>query len=80
MAHLRKIYAESIHIQAIKETCKTLAESRQALVHQLQVHEISFQVSHGVGEFSKCGLERRQWRSGRPVPAAYAGTLSQGGP
>lgn len=43
---LWEVNAESIHIHPIQEARKTLVEARQALMHQLQVHEICFQISH----------------------------------
>lgn len=52
-----EVHTERIHIQAVQETRKTLAETRQALMHQLEVHEVGLQVGHGVCEFRKLRLE-----------------------
>lgn len=49
--YLREIHTESIHVQPIQEARETLAEPGQALVHQLQVHEVRFEVGHRVREF-----------------------------
>lgn len=56
--YLGEIDAESIHIQAIKKTGEIFAETRQTLVHQLQVHEVGFQIGHGIGQFCKLWLQR----------------------
>lgn len=56
-SYLWEIDAERVHIQAVQKTSETLAESRQTLVHQLQVHEIGLEVGHGVCELRKLRLQ-----------------------
>lgn len=56
-SYLGEIHAERVHIQAIQEARKALTEPCQALVHQLQVHEVSLQVRHGIGELRKLRLQ-----------------------
>lgn len=56
-SYLWEIHAESVHIQPIQETGKTLTETRQAFVHQLQVHEIGLEIGHGVGQFRELRLQ-----------------------
>lgn len=55
--YLGEVNTESIHIHAVKKTGKTLAESRQALMHQLQVHKVCLQTGHGICKFGKLRLE-----------------------
>lgn len=56
-SHLGEIDTKRIHVHAVQKTGKALAETRQTLMHQLQMHEIGFEVGHGVGEFCKLGLQ-----------------------
>ena len=53
VSYLWEIHTESIHVQSVQEAGEALAEARQALMHQLQVHEVGFKVSHGVGQFGE---------------------------
>ena len=43
---LWKIDAESVHIHPVQEARKALVKPRQTFMHQLQVHEIGFKISH----------------------------------
>ena len=54
---LRKVHAKGIDFQTVEEACKALIESGQALVHQLQMHEIGFQVCHAICKLRECWLE-----------------------
>lgn len=47
-AYLWKIHAKRIHIQTVQKACEALAKPRQALVHELQVHEVRLQIGHAV--------------------------------
>lgn len=40
--HLRKIHTKSTHVQPIQKRAEVLVEAAQALVQQLQVHEVGF--------------------------------------
>lgn len=51
LAYLGEVHTKRVHVHAIQEASETLAKARQTLVHQLQVHEIGFQVGHRVCEF-----------------------------
>ena len=55
--YLWKVDAEGVHVHPIEKARKTLIEPAEAFVHQLQVHEVGFQVGHGVGKLSKGRLE-----------------------
>lgn len=55
--YLWKINAESIHVHSIQEACKAFIEPAQALVHQLQMHEIGFQIGHGVRKLGESWLK-----------------------
>ena len=57
-SYLWEIDAERVHIQAVQETSKTLAEPRQALVHQLQMHEVGLKIGHGVCQLRELRLQR----------------------
>lgn len=56
-AYLWEIHTKRVHIHAVQETSEALAKARQTLVHQLQVHEVGLQVSHGVCKFRKLRLQ-----------------------
>lgn len=51
------VNTEGVHVEAIEEAGKALAEPGQALVHQLEVHHVRLEVGHGVGELAKVRLE-----------------------
>lgn len=44
--YLWKVHTEGVHVQAIQETRKALAEPGETLVHQLHVHEIGLEICH----------------------------------
>lgn len=67
------VNTERIHVEAIHEAGKALAEPGQALVHQLEVHHIGLEVGHGVRQLRKGGLEGVEGES------ALAGGASPGG-
>jgi hypothetical protein len=46
-----EIYAKGIHVHSVEKGGEALREPRQTLVHELQVHEVGFQVGHAVAEF-----------------------------
>lgn len=77
--YLREINTKSVHVQPIQKTRKALAESRQALVHQLEVHHIGLQVGHGVGKLRKGGLESIQRERGSIAVHAVTGGVAQRG-
>ena len=52
-SYFRKIDNESIHVEAIQKAGKTFAESAETFVHELQVHEVGFEICHGVAQLSK---------------------------
>lgn len=54
---LWEVNTKGIHIEPVEETSKALAEASQALVHELEVHQVRLQVGHGVGELAELGLE-----------------------
>lgn len=56
-SYLWEIHTERIHIQPVEETGKTLTEARQALVHQLQVHEVGLEICHRIGQLGKLWLQ-----------------------
>lgn len=43
-----KVHTECAHVQPIEEASKALVEAVQALIEELQVHEICFQVGHAI--------------------------------
>lgn len=47
--HLGKIHTKSVHIQAVQEGSEALVETLETLVHELEMHEVGFEVGHGVG-------------------------------
>lgn len=63
-AYLGEINTESIHVQAVEEGGEALVESLEALVHELEVHEVGFQIGHGVGELGEGGLEGIEGKGG----------------
>lgn len=46
--NLWKVYTERAHVQSIEKASKALVEAVQALIEELQVHEIRFQVGHAI--------------------------------
>jgi hypothetical protein len=85
VSHLGKIHTEGVHVQPVQEARKALAEPRQALVHQLQLHEVGLQVRHGVAELRERHLEvvqRRRFAAVRPLgaPRAVAEGTARAGP
>lgn len=62
VAYLGKINDKRIHVQAVQETRKALSKPAEALVHELKVHQVRFQVGHRVTELGKLGLEGVQGR------------------
>jgi len=54
---LGKVHTKGAHIQSIEEGGEALAEACQTLVHELQVHEVCFEVSHAVSELGEERLE-----------------------
>jgi hypothetical protein len=56
VTHLGKVHAESVHVHAIQEACKALGETRQTLMHQLQLQEVLLQVRHCVAELREAIL------------------------
>ena len=63
-SYLRKIHTKRIHIHPVQERREALVEPAQALVHQLQVHEVGFQVRHRVAQFCEPGLQRFEREGG----------------
>jgi len=57
MAYLWKVDTESIHVHTVEEAREALGEARQAFVHQLQLHEVLFEIGHSVAELSETILE-----------------------
>ena len=55
--HLGEINTESIHVHAVQKAGKALAEPRQTLVHQLQLHKVLLQVCHGVAQLGESVLQ-----------------------
>ena len=76
-AHLGKIDAEGIHVEAVEEAGETFAKTRQALVHELEVHHVGFEVGHGIRQLGEGRLEgvEREW--GIAVDA-LSGGLAEG--
>ena len=46
--YLREVHAEGVHVQPIQKASEALTEARKALVHQLEVHHVRLEVSHGI--------------------------------
>lgn len=46
--YLWEVDAKSIHVEPVEKAGEGLAEAGQALVHELEVHHIGFQVCHCV--------------------------------
>lgn len=57
MTNLRKVDAKRVHVQAVEKTGEALAKPRQALVHQLEVHDVGLQIGHRVCQFRKLRLQ-----------------------
>jgi hypothetical protein len=78
VSHLGKIDAVSVHVQAVKKTGEALGESRKALMHELEMHEICFEIGHAIAQLGELGLERVQ----RIVLSGISGLLgiAQRGP
>jgi hypothetical protein len=55
--YLREIHAESAHVQSVEEAAKALVEAIEALVQELQVHEVGFKVGHTVAQLGKSWFE-----------------------
>lgn len=76
---LWEVDAERVDLEAVEEAGKALIEARQALVHDLHVHEVGLEVRHAVSQLTECGLERIEWarpvvgRVGRCVRGAQRG-------
>lgn len=58
VSHLGEIHTERIHVQPIQEASKALAEARQALVHELKMHHVGFEIGNGIRQLGEGGLER----------------------
>lgn len=71
-AYLGEINAEGIHVEAVHEAGKALAEAGQALVHELEVHHVGLEVGDGIGELGEGGLEGIE-REGLASPAGALG-------
>jgi hypothetical protein len=54
---LWEIDTEGPDVESVQKGGKALAEPRQALVHELQVHEVGFEVGHAVCEFGELGFQ-----------------------
>lgn len=59
-----EVYAKGTHVHAVEEGAEALVEAVQALVQQLQVHEVGFQVGHAVSELAKRRLEGFEGQGG----------------
>ena len=59
-AYLWEIHTESAHVQSVEEATETLVEAIQALVQELQVHKVCFQIGHTVAQLCKGGFQRRE--------------------
>jgi hypothetical protein len=69
----REVDTEGVHVQPVEEAGEALAEPRQALMHELEVHHVGLQVSHGVRQLCESWFEHIQWQ-GLGVPAGAAGS------
>jgi len=58
---LGKIDTERVHVQSVEKTGKRFTKSSEALVHELEVHHVGFQVYHGIRQLSKRRLEAIEW-------------------
>lgn len=56
-SHLGEIDTERIHVETVHEAGEALAETGQALMHELEMHHVGLEVGHGVRQLSKGGLE-----------------------
>lgn len=73
LSYLRKINTESIHVEAIEKTGKALAEPGQALVHQLEMHHVGFEIGHGIRELGERGLEGVERKRGTAIGTRFGG-------
>lgn len=71
MTYFWEIDAESIHVHAVEKPSEALREARQAFVHQLQLHEVLFEIGHGIAELSEPVLQALE-RIGRGCCATTA--------
>lgn len=56
-SHLREVDTEGIHVETIHEAGEALAETGQALMHELEMHHVCLKVGHGVSKLSKGGFK-----------------------
>lgn len=75
VAYLGKIHAERVHVQTVEKTGEALAESRQTLVHQLQVHEIGLEIRHRVRQLCELRFQGIDGRLG-VASTADVGTVA----
>lgn len=61
-AHLWEVYAECIHVKTVEEPSKRFPEPSERLVHELEVHQIGFQVGDRICQLGKCRLKGVQWK------------------
>jgi hypothetical protein len=46
VTYLGEIHDERIHVEPVEETRETLSEPAEALVHELKMHQVCFEVGH----------------------------------
>lgn len=76
-AHFWKIDAKGIHVEPVEEAGKVLAEARQALVHELEVHHVGLEIGDGISELGERGLECVQGETVRAAVCAALGRLAK---
>lgn len=69
---LGEIHTERVHVQSVEEGGEVLVEARQALVHELQMHEVRFEVGHRVRQLGEGGFEGLEGKRGGTAPARRA--------
>lgn len=57
LAYLRKIHTKCPHIEPVQKARKALPKPAEALVHELQVHEVRLQIRHRVRQLCKLRLQ-----------------------
>lgn len=76
--YLRKVDAKCIHVETVQEASKRLAKAGKALVHDLEVHHVDFQIGHGVRKFREGRLECVQGEWGIAIAGAPSRVAKRG--
>lgn len=78
--YLREVDTECVHVEPVQEASKVLAESSQALVHELEVHHVGLKIGDRVRELGEGGLKGVERERVAPAVCASLRGLAKGRP